>query len=601
MGKNKKYIVLATLLLIFATVSIASLSAYYSKNSTFKGDLTVLGNLYSNNSYIWNGTTYLSLNDTLHQSESGINGTNEANGINGKNGINGTNGINGENGINGKDGLNANQLIGAYSFLVGVYPNGTYYAQNGKDGSISFVSTNASYTLNSVLTPGNTILIQDGLYIINSTSGIQVPDNVKITGMSKENTILRQAANAPITCPAIISNADFKKGNQNITVSNLQIDGNWQNQNMNAQAMGIQLVHVSYVTIENCYVHDTAHDCMGAWYGSDHCLFINNISANPASHQAIFLETGTSGNMVELNKDCKIVDNLCYGATNYTGIVISGINCLADGNTIWNCKQDLVISSLASNCVVSSNICYNSTAEGIFLSNSTFNDISGNTLYGIGTNGISVVNSNDSSVSNNLISNCGLDGSPNRKGIYVDSGSFQNSIIGNSISHIGLLNKQGEGIECNGYYNSVISNKIFDDQSTKTLWAGIYLISGNNNLITDNQISDTSAYSIYADSNAIINTITNNKGYNPLGYSSFPIYASTGYLVDRGTNSTLISGKIYTNWQSPKILYVSGGTVQEIDINGQNTGLVSGAFSLQPSDTFNCTASTMPIIVCNRQ
>lgn len=95
------------------------------------------------------------------------------------------------------------------------------------------------------------------------------------------------------------------------------------------------------------------------------------------------------------------------------------------------------------------------------------------------------------------------------------------------------------------------------------------------------------------------NTIDTVKGYNPIGYMPNPVVTASNYLVDayQGNSATWASGTVYTNIGTAKTLYVSGGTVTEIDVNSQNTGLRSGSFVLQPSDNFSCTASSMPTIV----
>lgn len=125
---------------------------------------------------------------------------------------------------------------------------------------------------------------------------------------------------------------------------------------------------------------------------------------------------------------------------------------------------------------------------------------------------------------------------------------------------------------------------------------GIKIDSTNSNIqITANDLTQNYNAGIMNNGNSVNNlAITDNLGYNPTGYIINPL--SESFIVDSGYNCDWVSAKNYTCIGSPKVLYVIGGAVLEIDIDGYKTGLTTGSFTLRPGDVFNCTASIMPTI-----
>ena len=99
------------------------------------------------------------------------------------------------------------------------------------------------------------------------------------------------------------------------------------------------------------------------------------------------------------------------------------------------------------------------------------------------------------------------------------------------------------------------------------------------------------------DTNVPENTMINNTGYNPVGAIASPISGSTAYLVDSGSSSTWISGRVYTNTGSPKVLNISAGTVSVVAQNGVTLFTATDCtVTLQPKDTFSVTFNTTPTI-----
>ena len=117
----------------------------------------------------------------------------------------------------------------------------------------------------------------------------------------------------------------------------------------------------------------------------------------------------------------------------------------------------------------------------------------------------------------------------------------------------------------------------------------------NGAILANNQLISCSTP--IADS-GVSTVIYNNTGYNPVGIINNPFRGNNHVLLDLGgDNATWSSAATYTNWESPKTLYISGGTVTAVVQNGQTIFSATGCtVILQPSDTFSITFSSVPTI-----
>jgi hypothetical protein len=188
-------------------------------------------------------------------------------------------------------------------------------------------------------------------------------------------------------------------------------------------------------------------------------------------------------------------------------------------------------------------------------------------------------------------------------------------VTGNSIFD---LASGKHGIQPSAVYKGLFSNNyIFCTTATNRIGFEFYLATNctvsNNyiwNLGTGVFLDNSNVAGTFIFGNTIISTTTpiidsgvstaiyNNTGYNPVGYITNPFSGNIQILLDSGgDNATWSSGVTYTNWESPKTLYVSGGTVTTVVQNGQvissNTGCT---VVLQPRDTFSITFSLPPTI-----
>jgi parallel beta-helix repeat protein len=143
-------------------------------------------------------------------------------------------------------------------------------------------------------------------------------------------------------------------------------------------------------------------------------------------------------------------------------------------------------------------------------------------------------------------------------------------------------------------YNSILNNEFYNPNNI-----GVYLRSGSEyNIVEGNDLRHTYS-SQKIDDYGIRDTLENNAGYNPLGHIASPFVASGSYILDSGGSTTPASGTTYTNWESPKVLYVSGGTLTAIVVDGQTlfTAPTTCTIPLQPGETFSVTYTVAPTIV----
>ena len=127
--------------------------------------------------------------------------------------------------------------------------------------------------------------------------------------------------------------------------------------------------------------------------------------------------------------------------------------------------------------------------------------------------------------------------------------------------------------------STIVGNRVLGMDHQATL--GIVFYSPCN--IIGNLVRYTSG-AAYVDNSGNVagKRVIDNVGINPFGD-----------LAEPAANP--VSETIYTNFFGcPVLVTVSGGTVSQIAINGVNTGLTSGAFTLGPDNTIKVTHSGDP-------
>ena len=166
----------------------------------------------------------------------------------------------------------------------------------------------------------------------------------------------------------------------------------------------------------------------------------------------------------------------------------------------------------------------------------------------------------------------------------------QNNIQGKATS--GRAGIYVNGSAANGNFGSINDNIIYN------FAIGIDIAGSNvvNAVISNNQFNTVTTKITDLGTSTRIYT---NLGYNSLGHITNPISSAGNTLVDSGSSATWVSGRTYTNSESPKVLYISGGVVTAIVFDGTTlyTSATTCSIILQPGDTFSVTFSSAPKIV----
>jgi parallel beta-helix repeat protein len=468
-----------------------------------------------------------------------------------------------------------------------------FYSKNCTTGQVSS-SISANSTIGNALgnmTSGGLLFIKAGSY----------PNIWNLTIVNSGTTVRGEGPSTDLIMQANVTtdpSCGFLIKASNCSIENLQIDGNGPTvypQNVNifgVLVLGTTTATINGDSVRNCYIHDCDE-------GSTH------------------IQAGYgAGAVFEYERYGAIIGNNFVNCGHWgAAIVYNGTNTLIEGNTLFNCYESIEIHS---------NVGY-----------TNFNTISGNSINYAKKHGIILDVSSYNLVEENTICYCGWGGSFDAKGGtgIRDTGCF-NNIFGNTVIFSGESGIYG------GSNTTITGNFVgASSQNTNNTWPNIALFEFDlafGNIVRIGSLTAFGPtltkgpnYGIYIPSYAINKTnvvqgndvrgsgflggfgeaypgqayvVKDNIGYNPIGAIVNPISGNTFSLINAGNNATWTSGVIYTNYESPKTLYISGGTTVTLVIDGQIVAsavatLTLTTIRLEPLDTFNCTASALPTIV----
>ena len=308
-----------------------------------------------------------------------------------------------------ENGLERDGLATEANYVIFVDDQGTVNARNGFTGKIDYNSRSASYVINSVMealpTTGGYIFIKEGTYTISET--IKVPSNVALVGAGFSSEIVL-AAGSNIN---MIQNLNRSRGNDNILIANLHLDGNKAE---NIGGGGLFFLRVRNSTIQNCWVHDTAFTGLRLEYGGgnvvqnnfvyenrnagiegtheDHDIVANNVVYSNQGYPygyGIDFCTGSKHNIFD--------GNVCYnnGLTSGGGLALwDGYENTIEGNILTSNYVGLTIgvpsfgNKTYGNMIIG-NMVSNSTVDGLHIEGEN-NLVSENTFSFSGGNGVYV-------------------------------------------------------------------------------------------------------------------------------------------------------------------------------------------------------------------
>lgn len=407
-------------------------------------------------------------------------------------------------------------------------------------GSTS-AQTVINQAINSLPATGGKVVLLEGTYIVDGS--IVLPSNVHLKITRGATIKLKDNLTYNVN---IVVNSDQTNGNTNIVISGPgTLDGGTQTAPEDPYLRGCFLKYVTNFRVTGLTVKNMHHqDGIAVWY-CQKGLIDSNVCINNE------WEGIRVGNSTEI----AIIGNYCEGNADrdYAGIYVyySTGPCLVANNICYANKADGINVENSPRCLVIGNICRN------------------NTIYGIS------FWSQGGVVANNVCS------TNSRSGIRLSSSSSDNLIIGN----ICEANSQGgnayyDNIVIAGNYNNIQGNTCRAGALANKPCYGINIASGTGNNVQNNDLYSAGATAnLYNAGTGTI--IQNNRGYNPVGLLTAPTIPASGTAL---TNPFPFTVRVF----------VSGGTVSAIAINGTSTGLTSGEFVLAPGDSITLTYTAAP-------
>ena len=319
---------------------------------------------------------------------------------------------------------------------------------------------------------------------------------------------------------------------------------------------------------------------------------------------------GNTGSRLSLNGNYNTaIGNVLIDAAPYDGLYLQGNHNNAIGNYVDGAGNGINVKS-GDQCTLIGNTCVNSIKHesasngyGILIYTHADNTrlignyCAGNEIANI-IAGSTVTPPVNAELIGNIVSSgpeygiCIMDGSSytliqgnlvygnGQPGIWLEN--VAHCVIKGNMVYNNQVAAHGEGgitLHSGVDYCFIEGNKCFDTQNPKTQKYGIDIYNANcdDNVILGNDVRANLTAGIHDAGTGTI--IRNNLGYNPVGISSISVGESPF---------------THTAGASPETVYVSGGTVTSITKGGNNFGLTSGAFELEPYESIVVTYSVAP-------
>lgn len=367
----------------------------------------------------------------------------------------------------------------------------TYYARPGfKSGLPAYSNASFNTVITSAmgnLTSGGSVLIKRGSY--TGLNFITVPYSNIIIGGEGNSTILKLNDNSDVSVSSPTGLIIVGSGVNNVTIQNLQLDGNQTNQSKidnnastTARLSGVYSV-ANYTTVKNCYIHDFTqygfYAAGSATYNSvDHCKLENS-----GWNQSTFDEN---------TSNCSITNSEIIGGGD-VGISVYGVNHTINGNTVhgvstlhgstgsmWGIGTEVGGAVNSSGTFITNNKVYGvSMKKGIVTAVSNHITINGNHIDSILTAnaiGIDIISGADNVITNNTVYNIG------KYGIHLDA-STGNKISNNHLYDIGSIGLLGEAFGGDKVDSNTISGNTIKANSV-----GLRLTGGDNNIVQSNTL-----------------------------------------------------------------------------------------------------------------
>ena len=425
--------------------------------------------------------------------------------------------------------------------------------QNGTTGKLDDYSTNASYIINSAWKNGTSVFLKSGTYEISAP--IMVPTAGALIGevKSDQGSIVEHGAILSLVADCNVLNASHSPS-ESVRIAHLTIKGNRNNRTKGTGIYGkfrysvFQDLYISDMDESGIIIEDVS-DSVWCW---DNCF--EDINIWWVDEYGIKFSTRGTDQMIRGG-------HIAYAGI--AGLFIDGVGGhRVDGLVIDTCGQQPTTSygygvqidggsGRFSDCNIAQN-----RAHGFYLKASTTNTLRATMIE------------NCYMWSNSHVTAYQYDG------IYLEGHDGTNplaqvSIKGNKFIH---ANKQRYAINFAG-----------TNEKNCTITDNDVLVGGVNGTIN---LNTNSTHMIIAD----------NIGYNPIGYIANPVYASL-YLDDSRGTAGIANDSQYICLGSAKNIYISGGTVVSVYVNGEVVFTTTNVtVHLVCGDTFEIVWSSAPTI-----
>lgn len=266
----------------------------------------------------------------------------------------------------------------------------------------------------------------------------------------------------------------------------------------------------------------------------------------------------------------------------------------------------LLISSSSDHFIYDNDIGGYGNNSGVIISGGGFNRIHNNEIY-VNMFGITFYLGNGNSIVNNNIQlnqRHGIDIKNDTATTYKDLVIANNIIIDNSTSATTTYDGIAFTLSSTGGFDRVnVTGNISSDQRAGGSKTQRYGLASTTALLINSNVSNN-VFTGNVTGGALITgaattlRVINNVGYNPIGIITNPFPATAGDITNvAAAQAAPTSNTVYTVRLTPKTIVITGGTVSQIAIDGQNTGLTSGVFKLDVNETINVTHSATPTAV----
>lgn len=480
-----------------------------------------------------------------------------------------------------------------------VSTDGTYYYC--QDSALSYINSFTSTVFSTLINDnvldnclsGDTIRLTNSNYTVTAAITDQSKNDITFDG-GNSWLVLGDGNEAHVISLTSVSGWKIK---------NLKIDGNNDGQSLLGDGIRLDTVSDSYCTdnyitatelygirgstLTNCVIsHNLIENTNHTGIGFDTTCENNTISENivkgSVSQHGILLYTNCHHN--------KVINNQASN-NNWKGIALAlaDDNLIANNHCYNNVEQGITVDEGSDRNTVTNNHANFNGADGIAVTlaggTSLYNKVEANYCYYNTVSGIYIDQSN-TAVLNNFCKGNGAHGID----IYDASACENVTVRGNILTNNGRLEAGSWtqlGIKLNGcFYCLITENTCIDDQGSATQVIGIGEYGTSDyNIIKNNEISGSSTT---IQVSGVHTQVFFNPSYNPVGVISNPIVTGETTLRDSGGNDTIANATTYTNWQSPKTIYMQDADTFDVYVEGQ---LVADdvnyyVITLQPSDTF---------------